>query len=60
MSAIADIGKKRGRPAVGSTGVLVKLPPNQLTALDEWITRQPEAPSRPEAIRQILTEKLGG
>jgi hypothetical protein len=57
-NAIADIGKKKGRPPVGSVGVLVKLPPDDLAALDAWIDRQPAPPSRPEAIRLILREKL--
>ena len=54
MSAIANIRKSRGRPAVGSTGVYVKLPPDQLELLDLWIkTNSPEI-SRPEAMRRIL------
>jgi len=57
-NAISDIRKKRGRPAVGATGVLVKLPPDQLAALDAWIEGQPEKPTRPEAVRAILREKL--
>jgi metal-responsive CopG/Arc/MetJ family transcriptional regulator len=56
--AIADIGKKRGRPAVGSTGVLVKLPPDQLATLDAWIAAQAQPPSRPEAIRTLLQHAL--
>lgn len=51
--AIPDIQKKRGRPAVGSTGVLVKLPPEDLELLDAWIAAH-EPMSRPEAMRRIL------
>jgi hypothetical protein len=37
------------------------MPDSQLAALDAWIARQPEPrPTRPEAIRRILTEALGG
>jgi hypothetical protein len=33
----------------------VRLPPDQLTALDAYIARQPDPkPSRPEAIRRVL------
>jgi hypothetical protein len=52
--AIADIRNKRGRPKVGSTGVLVKFTPSQLAALDGWIAAQDDKPSRPEAVRRIL------
>ena len=57
--AIADT-RKRGRPPVGSVGVMVKLPPDQLAALDAWIAeRSPDAAlSRPEAIRALLRERL--
>jgi len=30
----------------------------QLAALDAWIEDQPEKPTRPEAVRAILREKL--
>jgi len=55
------ITKKLGRPATGQ-GMLVGvrlLPPN-LSALDAWIAAHPEPrPSRPEAIRRILSQALG-
>jgi hypothetical protein len=35
------------------------MPVNDLTVLDAWIERHPEAPSRPEAMRQIIRERLG-
>ena len=54
MRAIPDIGKKKGRPAVGSTGVLVKLPPDDLELLDLWIKATAPDASRPEAMRRIL------
>jgi len=56
--AIPDIRKRRGRPPVGSTGVLVKLPPDQLSQLDDWIAAQAVPPTRPEAVRQLLARAL--
>ena len=50
--AIPDI-RKRGRPAVGAVGVMVKLPPDDLELLDAWIAANGEM-SRPEALRRIL------
>jgi hypothetical protein len=56
---ISGIKKKIGRPRVGSVGVMVRLPPDQLADLDRWIrdiARRMRAKSsgRPEAIRDIL------
>jgi hypothetical protein len=53
------IKKKIGRPRIGSVGVMVRLPPDQLADLDRWIVdigrRMRAKPSgRPEAIRDIL------
>lgn len=56
--AIADIRKRRGRPATGSTGIMVKMPPDQLAVLDAWIDARPEKVSRPEAVRRILGTAL--
>lgn len=55
-----DDGRKarRGRPPVNATPVQVRLAPEQLAALDRWIATQTPQPSRPEAIRQILAERL--
>jgi len=36
----------------------VRLLPLQLAALDAYLSDLPDAPSRPEAIRRILTEAL--
>jgi hypothetical protein len=60
MASIDDIGKrKRGRPATDATPVLVRLMPTQIAPLDAWIAEQPDPkPSRPEAIREALTEHL--
>lgn len=40
---------------------MVRLHPPELTALDDWIARQPEPrPSRPDAIRLALKDWLIG
>ena len=52
---------RRGRPATHAVPVMVRLHPDQLAALDKFIARHPEPrPSRPEAIRQVLSEHLTG
>ena len=61
--SIRDIPKKRGRPKTTGRGegVLVRLQPPDLPALDAWIDRQPDPkPSRPEAIRTALRDWLAG
>lgn len=54
--SITDNNKKRGRgrPRVDSTFVGVRLPPQNLAELDEWIAEQPQKLSRPEAIRLLV------
>jgi hypothetical protein len=55
--SIRDIPKKRpGRPSTGGrkSGILVRLPVDQLETLDAWIGRQDDEPSRPEAIRRLV------
>ena len=60
MGKVRLSGKKRtGRPLVGSTPVMVRLPPDQLADLDRWIRdiarrMRAEPTGRPEAIRDIL------
>ena len=57
MSNISNI-KKIGRPKVGATPLSVRMPPEELAALDTWIATQPDPkPSRPEAMRRLA--KLG-
>jgi hypothetical protein len=52
--------RKLGRPRVDSEDVHVRLPRPAVDALDAWIAEQPEPrPSRPEAIRRILSQALG-
>lgn len=55
---------KRGRPPTG-TGTLigVRLQPDQLDKVDDWIDRQPAPkPTRPEALRAGIEAliKMGG
>ena len=53
--------KKRGRPVTTGKGFLigVRLLEKPLAALDHWIKAQPAPrPSRPEAIRRLVGEKL--
>jgi Arc/MetJ-type ribon-helix-helix transcriptional regulator len=58
--SIDDVRKsKLGRPPVGSTPVTVRLPPAQLAALDDWIARFGGGVSRPEAMRQLVAQRLG-
>jgi hypothetical protein len=54
--SINDIPKKKpGRPATGKgEGVLVRLQPSQLAALDGWIAKQDAPLTRPEAIRAMM------
>jgi hypothetical protein len=51
--------KRRGPAPTGKgTPIGVRLQPNDLSALDEWIARQEIPLSRPEAIRVILRQAL--
>ena len=59
MSKVSD-AKKIGRPPTGvGTPVTVRLHRRQIDALDGWIRQQDPVPSRPEAIRRLLEERLG-
>jgi hypothetical protein len=51
--------KKTGRPRVDSEAVNVRLEREMLDTIDAWIAAQPDPkPTRPEAIRRILSEAL--
>ena len=53
--------KKRGpKPSGWGTPVMVRLQPDQLTSLDAWIKHQPDALSRPEAVRRLIEIGLKG
>jgi hypothetical protein len=54
-SMVSDIRKKRiGRPPVYSVPILVRIPPAELEPIDDWISRQDESLSRPEAIHRLV------
>lgn len=55
-TSIGDIAKTRGRPKTTGLGlgVLVRLQPGQLQALDVWISKHDEPLTRPEALRAML------
>jgi hypothetical protein len=53
------LSRKRGPKPTGKGQLIgVRLQPDQLASLDAWIERQPDKPTRPEAVRAILREKL--
>ena len=53
--------RKRGPPATGKGWLVgVRLQPPQLRALDDWIDSQPTRMSRPEAVRKLIANALGG
>jgi hypothetical protein len=57
--SINDIEKRsRGRPTTGSTPVLVRLPPDELAAIDAWIKKEHDGASRPMAIRRLVEQAL--
>ncbi|WP_236727451.1 ribbon-helix-helix protein, CopG family [Novosphingobium resinovorum] len=37
----------------------VRLQPDQLDAVDQWADKEPDKPSRPEAIRRLVKKALG-
>src|SRR3954453_11001129 len=59
-TSISGSGKRsRGRPRVDAASIHLRLPPEQLSALDKFIAKHPEPrPSRPEAIRRMVAEHL--
>lgn len=59
MSPASSDNRSAKRPGQSGQLIGVRLQPDQLDALDTWIARQESPPSRPEAIRLILREKLG-
>jgi hypothetical protein len=44
----------RGRPFVGATPIQVRMPPDELANLDNWISKQRTQQTRPEAIRRLV------
>jgi hypothetical protein len=54
--------KKRGRPVTTGKGqqIGVRLLPDTMEPLDEWIAKQPDPPpTRAEAIRRLVRKALG-
>jgi hypothetical protein len=59
-----DEAPKRGpgRPRVGASQINLRMPPDELAALDDWIAKQPEPMERTEALRLLarrVTMKRG-
>lgn len=54
--SIDDVRKRgKGRPAVNAVPITVRMPPDQLAALDRWISEQVDPkPTRPEALRRLV------
>jgi hypothetical protein len=54
------LAKKRRGPAPTGKGVqvVVRMQPGQLSALDEWISKQEKAYTRPEAVRGMVDTML--
>jgi hypothetical protein len=64
-STITVISKRRGRPTLyeGSDGkgaplIGIRLPPDELAAIDRWIAKQKAPLSRPVAIRRLVEMAL--
>jgi hypothetical protein len=49
---------KKGRPATDTEPVLVRLPRSMVEAIDAFRRAEPDLPTRPEAVRRILTKGL--
>ena len=59
--SIRGTKKRPGRPASTGTGlqIQVRMLPDLVRELDEWIIRQSDRPSRPEAVRRLVQRALG-
>ena len=55
---VVNIKNRGGRPRVDATPIMVRLPPIQVAALDDWRRNESDLPTRPEAIRRILAQAL--
>jgi hypothetical protein len=56
MAKQTVLAKKKRGPAPTGKGVqvVVRLQPDPLAALDAWVTKQKEKPTRAEAIRRLV------
>jgi hypothetical protein len=62
MPSIVDNRKKRGRgrPPTGiGKPVGLRLYPDLERRVDQWASKQPDKPGRPEAIRRLIEIALG-
>lgn len=60
-SRVSDIRKRPpGRPRVDAVPVMVRIPPDDVARLDNWIAKQNEPLSRPEALRAMMAMVLKG
>jgi hypothetical protein len=50
----------RGRPLVGSTPILVRVPPDLMRQIDAWRRTRMSAPCRPAAMREMAEMFLAG
>jgi hypothetical protein len=58
-SEIMKSAKKSRAPETGAP-VLVRFQPKPLETIDEWRRKQPDLPSRAEAIRRLVDQALKG
>jgi hypothetical protein len=55
MASIINIGKrKRGRPPTGATPILVRVQPEQLKAIEAWMSNDKGDLGHAEAIRRLV------
>ena len=62
MGDAISVGRKRGRPRVGSVNIGVRIAPDLLAALDSFRATHDDSVSRSEAIRRLVSDglKAGG
>jgi metal-responsive CopG/Arc/MetJ family transcriptional regulator len=62
MNSTPKQPKKRGRPTVGGVHapIGVRMEASLIAEIDKWRRDQPDLPTRPEAIRQLVERALRG
>jgi hypothetical protein len=61
VSSKKVIPKKRGRPRTGKDPMLAfRAPPPFTAEVEAWAKRQPDSPSRSEALRRLVELGLAG
>ena len=61
VSSKKVIPKKRGRPRTGKDPMLAfRAPPAFTAEVEAWAKRQPDSPSRSEALRRLVELGLAG